>query len=95
MIVGIAVTTHWVTYYFSWNPVGAIRAGRNPATYKYCGETVHIDGKLLINWEYKFQESNKKYIFSIPFFVLRVLTCFCNMYACKEFSKFDLRRSLA
>ncbi|XLR08847.1 hypothetical protein HN51_063853 [Arachis hypogaea] len=22
----------------------AIRAGRNPATYKYCGETIHIDG---------------------------------------------------
>ncbi|RYR77334.1 hypothetical protein Ahy_A01g001768 isoform A [Arachis hypogaea] len=33
-----------LAYKFSWSPVGAIRAGRNPATYKYCGETIHIDG---------------------------------------------------
>ncbi|XP_061361487.1 alpha-aminoadipic semialdehyde synthase isoform X1 [Gastrolobium bilobum] len=33
-----------LAYKFSWNPKGAIRAGRNPATYKYCGETIHIDG---------------------------------------------------
>jgi alpha-aminoadipic semialdehyde synthase len=37
---------HLVANYFSWNPVGAIRAGRNPATYKDHGKTVHIDGKL-------------------------------------------------
>nr|XP_012573376.1 alpha-aminoadipic semialdehyde synthase isoform X2 [Cicer arietinum] len=36
-----------LAYKFSWNPVGAIRAGRNPATYKYHGETVHIDGDNL------------------------------------------------
>lgn len=36
-----------LAYKFSWNPVGAIRAGRNPATYKYHGETVHIDGNNL------------------------------------------------
>ncbi|KAK7265501.1 hypothetical protein RJT34_33121 [Clitoria ternatea] len=36
-----------LAYKFSWNPVGAIRAGRNPATYKYGGETVHIDGDNL------------------------------------------------
>ncbi|RYR30787.1 hypothetical protein Ahy_B01g055553 [Arachis hypogaea] len=29
---------------YKFSPVGAIRAGRNPATYKYCGETIHIDG---------------------------------------------------
>ncbi|RYR40007.1 hypothetical protein Ahy_A09g045666 [Arachis hypogaea] len=33
-----------LAYKFSWSPVGAIRAGRNPATYKYCCETIHIDG---------------------------------------------------
>ncbi|MED6223756.1 hypothetical protein PIB30_077175 [Stylosanthes scabra] len=33
-----------LAYKFSWSPVGAIRAGRNPATYKYYGETIHIDG---------------------------------------------------
>ncbi|KAG4942368.1 hypothetical protein JHK85_047014 [Glycine max] len=33
-----------LAYKFSWNPAGAIRAGRNPATYKWGGETVHIDG---------------------------------------------------
>ncbi|KAI3991090.1 hypothetical protein MKX01_041309 [Papaver californicum] len=34
-------------YKFSWNPAGAIRAGRNPATYKYHGETMHVDGDKL------------------------------------------------
>jgi len=53
MFVGITITAYWVAKYFSWNPVGDIRAGRNPATYKYHGETVQIDGKLSINWEYK------------------------------------------
>ncbi|WJX96359.1 hypothetical protein P8452_77576 [Trifolium repens] len=38
---------HLVANYFSWNPVGAIRAGRNPATYKDHGKTVHIDGENL------------------------------------------------
>ncbi|XP_028196746.1 alpha-aminoadipic semialdehyde synthase-like [Glycine soja] len=36
-----------LAYKFSWNPAGAIRAGRNPATYKWGGETVHIDGNDL------------------------------------------------
>lgn len=31
---------------FSWNPAGAIRAGRNPATYRSQGEIVHVDGKF-------------------------------------------------
>ncbi|KAG8376285.1 hypothetical protein BUALT_Bualt09G0047300 [Buddleja alternifolia] len=33
-----------LAYKFSWSPAGAIRAGRNPATYKYNGETLHVDG---------------------------------------------------
>jgi hypothetical protein len=30
---------------FSWNPAGALRAGKNPAVYKFLGETIHVDGK--------------------------------------------------
>ncbi|KAK6147532.1 hypothetical protein DH2020_018444 [Rehmannia glutinosa] len=33
-----------LAYKFSWSPAGAIRAGRNPAMYKYNGEIVHVDG---------------------------------------------------
>lgn len=29
---------------FSWNPAGAIRAGRNPAKYKSNGDIIHVDG---------------------------------------------------
>jgi hypothetical protein len=58
---------HLVANYFSWNPVGAIRAGRNPATYKDHGKTVHIDGKLSINWEYNSMTATSMIIFSIPF----------------------------
>ncbi|CAL0306925.1 unnamed protein product [Lupinus luteus] len=36
-----------LAYKFSWSPVGAIRAGRNSATYKYSGETVYVDGDKL------------------------------------------------
>lgn len=46
MVVVVAIKTHSVANYFSWSPVGAIRAGRNPATYLDHGETVHVDGKL-------------------------------------------------
>lgn len=31
---------------FSWNPAGAIRSGRNPATYRYHGEIIHVNGEL-------------------------------------------------
>jgi hypothetical protein len=58
---------HLVANYFSWNPVGATRAGRNPATYKDHGKTVHIDGKLSINWEYNSMTATSMIIFSIPF----------------------------
>ncbi|XP_038879308.1 alpha-aminoadipic semialdehyde synthase isoform X1 [Benincasa hispida] len=36
-----------LAYKFSWNPAGAIRAGSNPATYKYEGKTVKVEGKDL------------------------------------------------
>jgi len=32
---------------FSWNPAGAVRAGKNPAVYKFLGETIHVDGKIV------------------------------------------------
>ncbi|KAJ1418760.1 Saccharopine dehydrogenase, NADP binding domain [Sesbania bispinosa] len=56
-----------VTHNFSWNPVGAIRAGRNPATYKYCGETVHIDGDNL------YDSAKKLRIPDLPAFALECL----------------------
>ncbi|XP_022147632.1 alpha-aminoadipic semialdehyde synthase isoform X2 [Momordica charantia] len=36
-----------LAYKFSWNPAGAIRAGSNPATYRFEGETVKVEGKDL------------------------------------------------
>ncbi|CAI9760968.1 unnamed protein product [Fraxinus pennsylvanica] len=36
-----------LAYKFSWSPAGAIRAGRNPATYRYQGGVVHVDGENL------------------------------------------------
>lgn len=33
-----------LAYKFSWNPAGAIRAGRNPATYLSDGEIITVDG---------------------------------------------------
>lgn len=32
--------------YFSWSPAGVIKSGRNPATYRYHDEVIHVDGKL-------------------------------------------------
>ncbi|KAI3927028.1 hypothetical protein MKW92_052133 [Papaver armeniacum] len=42
-------------YKFSWNPAGAIKAGRNPATYKYCGEIMHVDGDKLYDSATRFR----------------------------------------
>ncbi|XP_028782509.1 alpha-aminoadipic semialdehyde synthase-like isoform X2 [Neltuma alba] len=42
-----AAANNPLAYKFSWNPAGAIRAGRNPATYRSCGETVNVDGDSL------------------------------------------------
>uniref|UniRef100_A0A0E0K614 Saccharopine dehydrogenase (NAD(+), L-glutamate-forming) n=1 Tax=Oryza punctata TaxID=4537 RepID=A0A0E0K614_ORYPU len=36
-----------LAYKFSWSPAGAIRAGRNPAVYKFLGEIIHVDGDKL------------------------------------------------
>ncbi|XP_038710883.1 alpha-aminoadipic semialdehyde synthase isoform X2 [Tripterygium wilfordii] len=36
-----------LAYKFSWSPAGAIRVGRNPATYTSHGQTVHVDGDSL------------------------------------------------
>jgi hypothetical protein len=33
---------------FSWNPAGAVRSGKNPAVYKFLGETIHVDGKFVM-----------------------------------------------
>jgi hypothetical protein len=32
---------------YSWNPSGAIKAGRNPAVYLYQGKKVEVAGKAL------------------------------------------------
>ncbi|KAK2999315.1 hypothetical protein RJ639_024199 [Escallonia herrerae] len=42
-----AAANNPLAYKFSWNPAGAIRAGRNPATYRYHGEILHVDGENL------------------------------------------------
>ncbi|KAI4344673.1 hypothetical protein L6164_011872 [Bauhinia variegata] len=42
-----AAANNPLAYKFSWNPAGAIRSGRNPATYRSCGETIHIEGDNL------------------------------------------------
>ncbi|KAK4478988.1 hypothetical protein RD792_014495 [Penstemon davidsonii] len=47
-----------LAYKFSWSPAGAIRAGRNPATYKYNGEIVNVDGDNLYDSASKFRISD-------------------------------------
>ncbi|PON49418.1 Hopanoid-associated sugar epimerase [Parasponia andersonii] len=42
-----AAANNPLAYKFSWNPAGAIRAGRNPAIYTSHGKTIHVDGKDL------------------------------------------------
>ncbi|XP_026430070.1 alpha-aminoadipic semialdehyde synthase-like [Papaver somniferum] len=54
-------------YKFSWNPAGAIKAGRNPATYKYCGETMYVDGDKLYDSATRFRIPN------LPAFALECL----------------------
>lgn len=36
----------WFFLFCSWSPAGAIRAGRNPAVYKFHGEIIHVDGNI-------------------------------------------------
>lgn len=42
-----AAANNPLAYKFSWSPAGAIRAGRNPAVYKFLGEIIHVDGSKL------------------------------------------------
>nr|CAB3451289.1 unnamed protein product [Digitaria exilis] len=39
-----AAANNPLAYKFSWNPAGAVRSGKNPAVYKFLGETIHVDG---------------------------------------------------
>ncbi|XAR55198.1 Saccharopine dehydrogenase (NADP(+), L-lysine-forming) [Bertholletia excelsa] len=56
-----------LAYKFSWNPAGAIRAGRNPAIYRSCGVTVHVDGNDLYDSATRFRIPN------LPAFALECL----------------------
>ncbi|KAF7091513.1 hypothetical protein CFC21_094081, partial [Triticum aestivum] len=42
-----AAANNPLAYKFSWSPAGAIRAGRNPAVYKFLGEIIDVDGSKL------------------------------------------------
>lgn len=52
---------------FSWNPAGAVRAGRNPATYRYQGEIVHVDGKFLAIRKVIVTKENEMFLFSMRY----------------------------
>lgn len=42
-----AAANNPLAYKFSWSPAGAIRAGRNPACYKYHGNVINVNGDAL------------------------------------------------
>ncbi|KAL6976806.1 1-piperideine-2-carboxylate,1-pyrroline-2-carboxylate reductase [Sarracenia purpurea var. burkii] len=50
-----AAANNPLAYKFSWNPAGAILSGRNPATYKSHGITVHVDGNVLYDSAVRFR----------------------------------------
>ncbi|KAJ8750761.1 hypothetical protein K2173_015942 [Erythroxylum novogranatense] len=62
-----AAANNPLAYKFSWSPAGAIRAGRNPATYRSNGEIVHVDGDSLYDSAFKFRISH------LPAFALECL----------------------
>nr|XP_043627742.1 alpha-aminoadipic semialdehyde synthase [Erigeron canadensis]XP_043627743.1 alpha-aminoadipic semialdehyde synthase [Erigeron canadensis] len=62
-----AAANNPLAYKFSWNPAGAIRAGRNPATYRRDGGTVQVDGDDIYNSATKFR------LHDFPAFALEVL----------------------
>lgn len=62
-----AAANNPLAYKFSWNPAGAIRAGRNPATYRKDGGIVHVDGDDLYDSAIKFR------MHDFPAFALEVL----------------------
>lgn len=50
-LIPFSVVNFHAVYFFifvilSWSPAGAIRAGRNSATYKNLGEVIDVDGRL-------------------------------------------------
>ncbi|CAG7886430.1 unnamed protein product [Brassica rapa] len=62
-----AAANNPLAYKFSWNPAGAIRAGRNPAKYKSNGDTIHVDGEDLYDSATRFRVPN------LPAFALECL----------------------
>ncbi|KAL3535457.1 hypothetical protein ACH5RR_003918 [Cinchona calisaya] len=62
-----AAANNPLAYKFSWNPAGAIRAGRNPATYRYHGEIVQVDGDRL------FDSASRIWMTDLPAFALECL----------------------
>ncbi|XP_030470421.1 alpha-aminoadipic semialdehyde synthase isoform X1 [Syzygium oleosum] len=62
-----AAANNPLAYKFSWNPAGAIRAGRNPALYKSHGETIHVDGEKL------YESATRLRIPELPAFALECL----------------------
>ncbi|KAH0900914.1 hypothetical protein HID58_040417, partial [Brassica napus] len=62
-----AAANNPLAYKFSWNPAGAIRAGRNPAKYKSNGDIIHVDGEDLYDSATRFRVPN------LPAFALECL----------------------
>lgn len=62
-----AAANNPLAYKFSWNPAGALRAGRNPATYRSHGEVRQVSGDNLYNSAVKFRLPD------FPAFALEVL----------------------
>ncbi|OMO86412.1 Saccharopine dehydrogenase / Homospermidine synthase [Corchorus olitorius] len=62
-----AAANNPLAYKFSWNPAGAIRTGRNPATYKSQNKTVHVNGEDLYDSAVRFR------IPDLPAFALECL----------------------
>lgn len=62
-----AAANNPLAYKFSWSPAGAIRAGRNSATYKYLGEVIDVDGNDLYDSAVSFR------IPDLPAFALEYL----------------------
>ncbi|CAN0918320.1 Alpha-aminoadipic semialdehyde synthase [Linum grandiflorum] len=50
-----AAANNPLAYKFSWSPAGAIRAGRNPATYRSNGEIIHVAGDDLYDSAARFR----------------------------------------
>ncbi|KAL1219562.1 Alpha-aminoadipic semialdehyde synthase [Cardamine amara subsp. amara] len=53
-----AAANNPLAYKFSWNPAGAIRAGRNPAKYKSNGDIINVNGENLYDSATRFRVPN-------------------------------------